>query len=190
MTSDADEALVERARQGEREAFGTLVARHQHAMLAIARAYFATEPDAQDAVQDAFVKAFQSLAQLESNGRFGSWLARITVNTCLEVLRTSKQKVSLSVFATTVELRPRVGHEPFTPATLASAHEHADLVRAAVGRLPEEQRVALLLRYLEDMSYEQIAAYLDVPVSTVRGRLYKGKRALRKMLRGLGVAPD
>ena len=65
--------------------------------------------------------------------------------------------------------------------------QHPDPLRAAIGFLPEDQRVALLLRYLEDMSYDQIAAYLDVPLSTVRGRLYKGKRALRKMLETLGV---
>lgn len=189
MTAAADENLVARARRGDRAAFGELVKRHQGALLAVARAYFAAEADAQDAVQDAFVKAYQALGQLADDARFAAWMARITVNTCLETLRTSKQKVSLSVFATTVELRPRVGQEPFTPATLASHQEHADLVRAAIGRLPEDQRVALLLRYLEDMSYEQIAAYLDVPTSTVRGRLYKGKRTLRKMLKGLAVAP-
>jgi RNA polymerase sigma-70 factor (ECF subfamily) len=189
MASDADDALVSRARRGEREAFGQLVARHQHAMLAIARAYFASEADAQDAVQDAFVKAFQALDQLAEGRRFAAWMARITVNACLETLRTSKEKISLSVFATTVELRPRVGDVPFTPATLASHHEHADLLRAAVGRLAEAQRVPLLLRYLEDMSYEQIAAYLDVPASTVRGRLYKAKQALRRMLTALDAAP-
>jgi len=189
MTSAPDDALVLRARRGEREAFGELVSRHQLAMLAIARAYFASEADAQDAVQDAFVKAFQALDQLGAGRGFAAWMARITINTCLEALRTSKEKVSLSAFATTVELSPRLGPEPFTPATLASNREHVDLLRAAVGRLPEDQRVTLLLRYLEDMSYEQIAAYLDVPVSTVRGRLYKAKRALRSMLKTLGVAP-
>lgn len=189
MTSPADEALVEQARRGERGAFGELVTRHQGAMLAIARAYFAAEADAQDAVQDAFVKAYQALDQLDADQRFAAWMARITVNRCLEVLRTSKQKVSLSVFATTVHLYPRLGQEAFTPSTLASSREHADLLRAAIGRLPEPQRVALLLRYMEDRTYEQIAAYLDVPVSTVRGRLYKGKQALRKMLSTLEGAP-
>ena len=188
MTSLADDTLVSRAKRGDRGAFGELVARHQAAMLAIARAYFASEADAQDAVQDAFVKGYQALGQLAAGDRFAAWMARITVNTCLAVLRTSKEKVSLSEFASTVQLFPRVGHEPFTPATLAGNRERVTLLRAAVGRLPEAQRVALLLRYLEDMSYEQIAGYLDVPASTVRGRLHKAKRALRKMLATLGVA--
>ncbi len=187
MTDTDDATLVARAQRGDREAFGELVARHQRAMYAIGRAYFASEPDAQDAVQDAFVRAFQALGQLEANGRFAAWMARITVNTCLEALRTSKDKVSLSVFATTVQLYPRLGQEMFTPSTLASHHEHSDLLRAAVGRLPEDQRVPLLLRYLEDMSYEQIAAYLDVPASTVRGRLHQAKQALRTLLAAAGT---
>ena len=188
MASSCDDILVSRSRQGDRDAFGGLVSRHQSAMLAIARAYFASEADAQDAVQEAFVKGYQALGQLVAGERFAAWMARITVNTCLAALRANKEKVSLSEFATTVQLFPRVGHEPFTPATLAGNREHEALLRAAVGRLPEGQRMALLLRYLEDMSYEQIAEYLDVPVSTVRGRLHKAKRALKRMLQTLGVA--
>ena len=188
MDAPSDGNLVLRAKQGEREAFGQLVSRHQRALLAVARAYFASEADAQDAVQDAFVRAFQALGQLAAPERFAGWMTRITVNTCLATLRSSKDKVSLSEFATTVQLYPRQGPEQLTPATLASNHEHRDLLRAAIGFLPEDQRVALLLRYLEDMSYDQIAGYLDVPLSTVRGRLYKAKRVLRKMLETLGVA--
>lgn len=189
MTAATDDTLVDRARRGERDAFGELVSRHEMAMVAIARAYFASEADAQDAAQEAFVKAFQALSQLTDGRKFAGWVAKITVNTCLETLRRSKEKVSLSEFATTMQVFPRLGQECFTPATLAGNREHADLIRAAVGRLPEEQRVPLLLRYLEDMSYDEIAAYLDLPASTVRGRLHKARLALRKMLEALGVAP-
>ena len=78
--------LVARAKAGDDEAFGDLVTRHQRALFAIARAYFASEADAEDAVQEAFVKAFESLSQLRDNTRFAAWLARITVNVCLATL--------------------------------------------------------------------------------------------------------
>jgi len=188
MASADDATLVARARAGDRQAFGDLVVRHERAMLAVARAYFASEADAEDAVQEAFLRAFQALDQLRADKSFAGWVVRITVNTCLQILRSSKDKVSLSDFATTVHLFPRVGQEALTPSTLASKREHVDLLAAAVGRLPENQRVALLLRYLEDMTYEQIATYLDVPLPTVRGRLHKAKRNLRRALEGLGVA--
>ena len=179
-----DTTLVAEAKRGSRKAFGQLVARHERAMLAIARAYFAAEADAEDAVQEAFVKAYRSLAQLAKDGKFAAWLARTTVNTCLDTLRARTDKVSLADFASTVELQPRQGELQFTPATLAGRHEEAEQLRAAIGRLPEAQRVVLMLRYIEDMTYDQIGAYLAVPCSTVRGRLYTAKRALRGLLEG------
>jgi RNA polymerase sigma-70 factor (ECF subfamily) len=181
--ADADDAtLVARAKGGEQEAFGELVARHQGAMFALGRAYFASEADAEDAVQDAFVKAFQAIGQLSAAPRFAGWMARITINTCLDILRTKKNKMSLADFATSVQLQPRLGQRQLTPATLASQSEEKEMLRVAIGRLPEHQRVAIMLRYGGELSYEQIAAYLDVPVTTIDSRLHKAKLALRDML--------
>ena len=151
-------------------------------MLAVARAYFATEADAEDAVQDALVKAFRTLDSLRDGARFPGWLTRITVNTCIDVLRTRTDKQSLADFATSVVVLPRMGQPDLTPATLASRAERSEVVRAAIGRLPEDQRVVVMLRYGRDMSYEQIARYLEVPTSTVQGRLHRAKRALREIM--------
>jgi len=181
-------ALVLRARDGEREAFGELVARHSRAMMAIARAYFAEEADAEDAVQDAFVKAWEALGQLERPERFAAWLARITSRTSIDILRARRDKLSLADFATSVPLRPRVGPEQLTPAALASKGERAEMLRAAIGRLPENYRVVIMLRYSADMSYAATAAYLDVPVTTVETRLHRAKKALRDLLPGLDTA--
>jgi len=142
-----DATLVAQARAGDQEAFGQLVSRHEKAMFAIARSYFASEADVEDAVQEAFVKAFQSLAQLEADSRFAAWMARITVNTCLDLIRSRSGKVSLGQFASTVQLRPRLGQTQFTPAMLAVRGERSDFVKAAIGRLPEELRVVLMLRF-------------------------------------------
>lgn len=176
---------MERAQGGDANAFGELVGRHEQAMFAVARAYLACEADIQDAVQGAFVRAFRAIDQLSDSTRFRAWMARITARTCLDALRSKTAKVSLADFATTVELFPRVGEPCMTPASLASLNERSDYLKAALGRLPEEQRVVLLLRYLEDMSYDDIAAYLDVPSSTVRGRLHNAKVALKRILRKL-----
>jgi len=179
----ADAELVLRAKQGDSEAFGELVMRHERAMLAIARAHFAEEEDARDAVQDAFLKAFRSLEGLNDGRRFAAWLASITANTCRDILRVRTDKVSLTDFSSTARLRPRLGQEDLTPASLTRKGEDAELLRIAIGRLPEEQRVVLMLRYVEHMTYETMAGYLDLPASTVRGRLYHAKQALREMLK-------
>ena len=110
------------------------------------------------------------------------------VNTCRDILRTCSEKVSLTEFSSTASLRPRLGQDYLTPFSLSSRSEEAELVRIAIGRLPEEQRIVLMLRYVEHMSYEEVALYLEVPPSTVRGRLYHAKRALRGLLES-GIHP-
>jgi RNA polymerase sigma-70 factor (ECF subfamily) len=190
MVQADDGSLVAQAKAGDQEAFGALVTRHGRAMLALARAYFASEADAEDAVQDAVLRAFNALAKLEDNDRFAAWLARITVNTCLTTLTRRTDKVSLADFATTVEGRRRLRQTTLTPAALASQDEESELLKAAIGRLPEEQRVAVMLRYAEGMSYKEMARYLDVPLSTVRGRLYMAKLTLRELLGPLDTPDD
>ena len=151
-------------------------------MLAIARAYFASDADAEDAVQEASATVCRQLDQLRDDGRFAGWLATITRNACRQILRTQKDKLSLADFATSAQFHRRVGSTPLTPAALARQHEATDLLWVAIGRLPENHRVALMLRYSEDMSYEQIANYLDVSLASVRNRLHRAKRALEAML--------
>ena len=189
MTDADDRELVARVRRGDNEAFGDLVSRHERAMLAVARAYFASGADAEDAVQNALVKAFRSLGQLADGAKFAGWLMRITVNTCLDTLRARTDKQSLADFATSVQVYPRLGQDAPTPATLASRSERLERLRAAIGRLPEEQRVVVMLHYAEDMTYEQMAEYLQVPASTVQGRLHRAKQALRELLSPL-EAPE
>ena len=152
-------------------------------MLAIARAYFASEADARDAAQEAFLKAFQQLGRVVHNERFAGWLTTITANTCRDTLRRKSDKVSLAEYSSTAQFRPRLGQDQFTPATLSSKREDVERTKVAIGRLPESQRIVVMLRYMEHMTYERIAAYLDVPPSTVRGRLARAKDALRQSLR-------
>ena len=154
-------------------------------MLAVARGHFASAADAEDAVQDSLVKAFRALHQLRDDGKIARWLMRITINTCRNTLRTRTDKQSLADFATSVPLRQRLGQEQFTPATLASQAERTDQLRAAIGRLPEDERAVVMLRYGQDMTYAQVADYLDIPPTTVQSRLRRAKRALKEMLGSL-----
>jgi len=107
------------------------------------------------------------------------------MNTCLDTLRARKDKQSLADFATSVPLRARFGGPQLTPASLASRSEETEMLRVAIGRLPEPQRIVVMLRYGSELSYEQIAEYLNLPVTTIDSRLHKAKLALRKMLKPL-----
>jgi RNA polymerase sigma-70 factor (ECF subfamily) len=157
-------------------------------MLVVARAYFASQEDAQDAVQEAFVEAFRALGKLRDGQSFAAWLTTITVRECLNILRTRTDKVSLEAYSSTAFLKPRLGQEQLTPATLASRTEEREVVMAALGLLPDSLRVVLMLRYAEHLSYDSIAGYLGVPASTVRGRLERAKQALCKALQERSAA--
>ena len=187
MAEPSDRELVEQVRAGDNEAFGELLERHQRAMLAVARCYFASEADIDDAVQEALLRAFRNLDQLSNPSSFKSWLTRITRRVCIDTLRSRTDKLSLSDFASTARLRPRLGQTQFTPATLTRKGEVVELVRVAIGHLPEGLRVVIMLQYSERMTYDQIAEYVGVPATTVQGRLRRAKRALGAVLKALAA---
>ena len=185
-----DGTLVMRAKSGDSEAFAELVARHERVMFGIARAYFASEADVEDAVQEAFMKAFRAVGQLRDEHRFAPWLAKVTVNTRLGMLRSGRDRVSLDQFSSSVHVSLRVGREELTPATLAKRSEYTDLLKAAIGHLPPEQRVAIMLRYTQHMSFKQMATYLAVPLSTLQTRVHSARRALKRALKALSGITD
>ncbi len=185
-----DGTLVLRAQSDDREAFAELISRHERAMFGIARAYFASEADVEDAVQEAFMKAFRALGQLRDEHRFAAWLTKVTVNTCLDLLQSRSDRVSLDQFSSSVQVSLRVGREMLTPATLAKRSEYTDLLKAAIGHLPPEHRVAIMLRYSQHMSFKQMATYLGVPLSTLQTRVHSAKRSLKRALKTLSAITD
>jgi RNA polymerase sigma factor (sigma-70 family) len=117
-------------------------------MLAIARAYFASEADAEDAVQDAVLKAFRALGQFADGTNFGAWFARITINTCLNVLRARTDKLSLPDFASTVQFRPRLGPARLQPSVALAplrratwCHPHEERTTSVAGQSTKAQVV-------------------------------------------------
>lgn len=167
--------LVEQCRQGCGEAFTPLVTRYQNAAYATALGYLRDAQDAQDAVQDAFVAAYCKLGQLRDPARFGGWLRQIVDNRCREFLRQ----------------RRKVQMQSLEAAEAGLAHQarsrHAEEGRKrelwdSVDRLPDHYRTVVLLHYLSGLSYEEMAAFLEVPISTVRGRLQQSRIRLREAL--------
>ena len=162
---------------GDAEAFEPLVLRYQNAAYATALSYARNRADAQDIVQDAFVTAYCKLSQLRDPKAFGGWLRRIVANNCRNWLRgrqpVRNQTCSLDMAG------PDLGR--------AAQAQHAAQSRGrdlwdAVDRLPDHYRSVALMHYLSGMPYDEIAAFLGVPVSTVRGRLQQSRIRLREAL--------
>jgi RNA polymerase sigma-70 factor (ECF subfamily) len=183
-----DGDLVARLRAGDSGAFEALVRQHSMPLLRVARRFLRSEEDARDAVQDAFVSAYKSMARFAANSRLSTWLHRILVNACLMRLRTQRRHPEEDIES----YLPRFledGHqvEPSAawsepPDALAQREELRGIVRAAIDRLPEQYRIVLLLRDIEEMTTEETAEALGITANAVKIRLHRARQALRTLL--------
>jgi RNA polymerase sigma-70 factor (ECF subfamily) len=185
--SSGEASLVRRLKAGDEEAYATLVRLYGGRLLAVARRYFPGSEDAQDAVQEAFLSAFQALGSFEENAQLSTWLHRIVVNACLMRLRSRKRKPEESIeplLPTFDELGNR------TAAVSPWPEIHGELerkqagarVRELIHRLPESYRTVLLLRDIEERDTAQTAEALGISENAVKIRLHRARQGLRTLL--------
>ncbi|MFP5346947.1 MAG: RNA polymerase sigma factor SigM [Actinomycetes bacterium] len=178
----ADKDLLAAHLAGDPAAFPELVRRHQQRLWAVALRTLGDPDDAADALQDALLSAFRSAASYRGEAAVTTWLHRVVVNACLDRARRSRGRRTVPL----PEAAPAApGDEP------AEAELRVDLVRA-LARLPEHQRVAVVLVDLQDLSVAEAAAVLGVPPGTVKSRCSRGRAALAQLLRpgNRGAAGD
>ena len=176
-----DEALAERVRAtGDVAAFGVLVTRYRTRVVALARRMLAAQsPDeAEDVAQEAFVAAYDKRHSFRPGEPFRPWLYRIAVNRCLDRLRAQSRRPALVEIAAVPE-PAFVGGDP-VEALLTEEGEQR--LSAAVAALPPKLRAVFLLRHLDDLSYEEIAAAVGVPLGTVKTHLFRARVHLRAAL--------
>jgi RNA polymerase sigma-70 factor (ECF subfamily) len=177
---EADESLVRRFLDGETSAFGTLVERHQTRVFNLCLRILGNREDAFDAAQETFMSALRKVGQFRGDAAFTTWLHRVAVNACYDELRKQQRRPMLHVVAPGEADEPREAGPP--------SADHADEVSgsidatAALGRVPEEFRIALVLADIQDLPYDQIARILEVPVGTVKSRVHRGRIALAKAM--------
>ena len=185
----ADLAAVRRCLAGESDAFGELVARWQDRIYAAVYRMTGDAEDARDLAQETFLRAWSNLRSFAGGAAFGTWLYSIALNQ----VRSEMRKRSAQKRGAPLSLDAPVGEgdrgiDPADPAPGARRRletaEHAALVRDAIARLDPEFREVLVLREFQDLSYEEIAASVGVPVGTVRSRLFRAREELRVRLEG------
>ena len=174
-----DEALVERCRRGDREAFAALVVRYQRPVYNAAWWVLRNAEDARDVAQDVFMKVAERLDEYDERYRFFSWIYRIAVNEALNMLRRQGREEPLDD-----EVEPP-GPEGDDPEAQASEAERNGMVRDAVMRMSANDRTVLMLRHFSELSYQEIAEVLDVDEKTVKSRLFEARQRLRGTLAGL-----
>ena len=176
----SDQVLVRAAQDGDVDAFGELVGRHQAAMFRLALRMLGSHADAQDVVQDAFVKAWRSLGRFRGQSAFSTWMYRITTNGCLDAIAARRPTAELP------EERTSGGDDV---ARTAERHERVALLLAAIGQLPGDQRAALVLRDVQGLSYQEVADVLEIQLSTAKTRVHRARRRVVDLVVDL-VGPE
>lgn len=183
-----DQILVERVQAGDKAAFDLLVKRYQHKVIGLIGRYVQDQAEALDVAQETFIKAYKALESFRGESAFYTWLYRIATNTAKNHLVTrSRRPPGTDVDIDDVlqaesesELR-----EIETPENNLYRDELFSVMASTLEALPEELRVALTLRELEGMSYEEIAEVMDCPIGTVRSRIFRARDAIDKELKPL-----
>ena len=182
-----DDSLVARLQRGDPAAFESLVRAHGGRLLSVARRFLGSNEDAEDAVQETFVRAFRSMSTFEERSQLHTWLHRIVVNTSLMKLRERRRKPQESI----EDLLPTFtddGHHASEPGEWSDAmferKETAAIVRQAIDMLPDQHRAILLLRDIEERDTAETAAILGTSTTVVKVRLHRARQALRTLLDG------
>ena len=183
----ADLSLVRRVQAGERAAYDLLVLKYQHKVVKLVMRYVRNPADAEDVAQEAFIKAYRALPQFRGDSAFYTWLYRIAINTAKNALVSRERNpggYELDAHSqdegSDMSVRLK---DPDTPEGLALSEEIRSIVHAAIDALPEDLRTAIVLRELEGLSYEEIAATMNCPVGTVRSRIFRARESIDGKLR-------
>ncbi len=196
---ETDGSLVRRVQRGDKSAFDLLVRKYQHKVVKLVMRYVGGQAEAEDVAQEAFIKAYRALANFRGDSAFYTWLYRIAINTAKNTIG-SRERRMISIEGggedgdESYDLADRL-QDNATPEALAMTDEIRDTVNRAIASLPEDLRTAIVLRELEGLSYEDIAATMSCPVGTVRSRIFRAREAIDARLRevfegGLGRSEE
>jgi RNA polymerase sigma-70 factor (ECF subfamily) len=196
LTELDDRALLEAHSSGDPDAFGVLFTRHRDRLWAVAVRTTGNPEDAADALQEALISAFKRAGDFRGDAQVTTWLHRIVVNASLDRLRRNKVRAAQPLPEDLEDRAARgaviggddsASHPSRDPATAAVAAEQRSTVLAALARLPDEQRAALVLVDMEGYPVEEAGRILDCPVGTVKSRCARGRHRLVGILKEMGI---
>ncbi|QBI00748.1 RNA polymerase sigma factor RpoE [Pseudoduganella albidiflava] len=191
MTTDreSDQLLVERVQAGERQAFDLLVSKYQRRLMRLVSRIVHDPAEAEDVVQESFIKAFRGLRHFRGDSAFYTWLYRIGINTAKNFLVTQSRRTPAS---TDVDAASAEGSDEGnglrdinTPESMLATKQIAETVNAAMESLPVDLRTAILLREIEGLSYDEISEIMSCPIGTVRSRIFRAREVIADKLRPL-----
>jgi RNA polymerase sigma-70 factor, ECF subfamily len=186
LMSDSEKNLLERAKAGDISAFEQLIEGYQRKIFNIALRMLGNYEDAGDLSQEVLIRIFKSIKSFKEESSFSTWIYRITTNVCLDEIRKRKNKRTISldeeIRLDEGEMKRQIESDEPTPEDMAEKEDLKKLVNDAIAMLSDEHRIAIVLRDMQGLSYEEIAEALNVPEGTVKSRINRARQALKNIL--------
>ena len=184
----ADKEIIERVKNGDKKAYDLLVLKYQQRVINLISRFVKNYADALDVSQETFIKAYKALPNFRGESAFYTWLYRIAVNTAKNHLTVQSRKITKSDYDVT-EIEQIEGNmtltEQTTPENLLIKDELQETILNTIENLPEDLKSAIMLREIEGLSYEEIAAVMECPVGTVRSRIFRARETIDNKIKPL-----
>lgn len=183
--SDNEALLLKKIKEGDIRSFELLISEYQVYAYNVAYRMLGNEEDAKDITQEALIKVYKSIHKFKETSNFSTWLYRIVMNTCKDELKKRKE-VTLSLDKEietddgTVSLE--IGDERLNPSVVVERNEVGHVVQEAISALPDANRIVIVLRDIQGLSYEEISQVIKEPIGTVKSRINRGRGQLKKIL--------
>jgi len=192
---EIDQQLVERVQRGDKQAFGLLVAKYQRKLARFLSRLIRDSAEVEDVAQETFIKAYRALPSFRGDSAFYTWLYRIGINTAKNYLVSQGRRAPTTTDFDSEEAETFDDGDQLrdinTPERLLMTKQIGNTVNEAMEALPEELKTAIVLREIEGLSYEEIAAIMECPIGTVRSRIFRAREAISEKLKPLlDTAPN
>jgi len=188
--NESDRQLIQLAVEGNQKAYEELLRKYRGIIYHLIYKMVGNREETEDLVQETFVKAFNSLSSFKEEFAFSTWLYKIATNHTIDLLR----KRRLQTYSLDEPVRTKEGEvhreypdEKFSPEKALLTHESTEIILKAIETLPEKYRTIITLRHSEDRSYEEIGTILQIPIGTVKARLFRARELLKKELKKRGM---
>jgi len=181
-----DSELINKAKNGDAKAYEGLLKKYKNSVYNLVYRMVRDVQEAEDLTQEAFIKAFNSLASFNEEYAFSTWLYKIATNNCIDFFRKRKlQTYSLDkpIQYKDSEIQHEIPDPDLNPEKSILARERSSMIQEAIETLPEKYYTAIVLRHNDEKSYEEIAEILELPLGTVKARIFRAREMLNKVLK-------
>ena len=179
-----DVTLVSASQVGDQDAFAVLVQRHQRFVFNLVFRMLEQYEEANEVTQETFLAVWQGLPGFRGNARFSTWLYRIAYNCALKQLEQRKRDQALQLAIQVEQADQRINNDERIAAEI-EAHDRQTIVREHLSKLPAKYRIVLVLRHLQEMTYEEMAEILTLPIGTIKTHLFRARNLLKERLEAL-----